>query len=337
MNVRSTPFRQVATLLFATAIVLTLTCCTKKSSAQTSSVDLHLDMKTPFRFVAYGDTRFHDPKDTKPANPQVRVALVQAIADASPALICFTGDIVYNGYDANDWKVWDSETSVWRDKKIPVYPSLGNHDLHGDQNVALANYFQRFPELKGSRYYSVRAANSLILVLDSSQAEATGPQSEWLGDKLDHVPSDVDFVFLVFHHPPYTSSSDAGIFGGGHSARTSEQAVAKTLEERQAHAHYRIVVFSGHVHNYERHEHGGVTYFVSGGGAAHAYPIERKSDDLFQSKDVNYHYLLINVDRQQLTVTMNRLDLTTGKAIWTQPDSVKIAAPKAAMAQSAGR
>jgi len=332
MNLRPGYFRQAAALVSTAAILLTLTCCAKKSSAQTASVDLNGDVKMPFRFVAYGDTRFHDPKDTEAANPAVRVALVQAIADASPAFICFTGDIVYNGYDANDWKVWDSETSVWREKKIPVYPALGNHDLHGDPKDALGNYFQRFPELKGSRYYSVRAANTLILVLDSSQAEATGPQSQWVEEKLDHVPADVDFVFLMFHHPPYTSSSDAKLFGGGHSARKTEQDLAKMLEERQAHARYRIVVFSGHVHNYERHEHGGVTYFVSGGGAAHAYPIERAKDDPFQSKEVNYHYLLVNVDRQILTVTMNRLDLTTGKAVWTQPDSVKITSAGAAAA-----
>ena len=195
--------------------------CTSKSNAQTSTVDLQLEVKTPFRFVAYGDTRFHDPKDTEAANPAVRVALVQAIADVNPAFICFTGDIVYNGNDANDWKVWDSETSIWREKKIPVYPALGNHDLHGKPEVALGNYFQRFPDLKNSRYYSVRAANTLILVLDSSLEEAAGPQGQWLTDKLDHVPADVDFVFLMFHHPPYTSSSDDKKFGGGHSARTA--------------------------------------------------------------------------------------------------------------------
>lgn len=336
MSVRPTLFRQAMAVVFALAFLLAMTCCTKTSGAQTAAVDLNLDVKVPFHFVAYGDTRFHDPKDTDAANPAVRVALVQAIADANPAFVCFTGDIVYNGYDTNDWKVWDSETSAWRDKKIPVYPSLGNHDLHGDPKVALGNYFQRFPELRGSRYYSVRAANSLILVLDSSQAEARGPQSEWLTEKLDRVPADVDFVFLMFHHPPYTSSSDAKMLGGGHSARSSEQALAKVLEERQAKAHYRIVVFSGHVHNYERHEHGGVTYFVSGGGGAHAYPIERKKDDPFQSNEINYHYLLINVDHQQLTVTMNRLELTTSKATWTQPDSVKITTPAAAMAKGAG-
>lgn len=35
--------------------------------------------------------------------------------------------------------------------------------------------------------------------------------------------------------------------------------------------------------NCERHEHAGVTYFVSGGGAAHAYPIERAPMILFKT------------------------------------------------------
>lgn len=337
MSSRRTPLAQAVVVLFATATLLALTSCSKKQTSQIAPGELKLNVKTPFRFVAYGDTRFHDPKDTEAANPAVRVALVQAIADLNPAFICFTGDIVYNGFDGNDWKVWDSETGIWHDKKIPIYPALGNHDVHGDPGVALGNYFQRFPDLKNSRYYSVRAANALVLVLDSSLEEAGGPQGQWLADKLNHVPADVDFVFLMFHHPPYTSSSDAKALGGGHLARVPEQALAKMLEQRQSRARFRIVVFSGHVHNYERHEHGGVTYFVSGGGAAHAYPIERAVDDPFQSKEVNYHYLLVEVDRQQLKVTMNRVDLTTGKAVWTQPDSVTISVPAAAGTHAAGR
>lgn len=319
-------------LLFVAACLASLPGCAKKSIAQTTTTDLHLDLKTPFRFVAYGDTRFHDPKDTEPANPAVRVALVQAIAAVDPAFICFTGDIVYNGYDVNDWKVWDDESSIWREKKIPVYPALGNHDLHGKEATALANYFQRFPDLNHSRYYSLRAANALLLVLDSSQEEASGPQGQWLAGRLDHVPSDVDFVFVMLHHPPYTSSSNAKMFGGGHSSRSPEHDLVKMLEERQAHAHFRIVVFAGHVHNYERHEHGGVTYFVTGGGGAHAYPIERAPDDPFQSKEINYHYLLVEVAQDQLNITMNRLDLSSGKAVWTQPDAVTIRVPAAALA-----
>lgn len=335
------PFRrlsvaQLAFVLFATFCLLSATCCTKKSSAQTPAVDLHLDLKPPFRFVAYGDTRFHNPQDTEPSNPTARVALVQAIAQADPAFICITGDIVYNGYDTNDWRIWDSETSIWREKRIPVYPAIGNHDLHGDISVALGNYFEHFPLLSESRYYSLRAGNVLILVLDSSLDEVGGPQGTWLADKLDHVPTDVSFVFLMLHHPPYTSSVDSHL-RGGHSARTTEQALAKSLEQRQARAAYRMVVFAGHVHNYERYERGGVTYFVTGGGAAHPYPIERKPDDLFQGNGVNYHYLLVEVNDKQITVTMNRVDLSSGKPVWTQPDVVKITAPGAVSARAAVR
>lgn len=319
-------------LLFA----CTLLGCNRRS-AQQGPVELKVDVKPAFRFVAYGDARFHDPRDIDVSNPSVRLALVTAIADANPAFICFTGDIVYNGYDGKDWKVWDEETAIWREKKIRIFPALGNHDLHGDSRVALGNYFARFPALKGSRYYSLQAANVLFLTLDSSLPEITGAQGQWLEEKLDHVPSEVDFVFLLLHHPPYTSSSESKVLTGGHSARPAEQELAKMLEQRQAHARFRIVVVSGHVHNYERHEHGGVTYFVSGGGAAHAYPIARTADDLFKSNEVNYHYLLVEVKQRELSVTMNRLDLTNGAVIWTQPDSVKIVVPGANLVQAAGR
>ena len=322
-------------------IVLGCAACTRSHSQvpppPTQPVALQLQLTTPFRFVAYGDSRFHDPKDTEAANPAVRQALVQAVAETNPAFISFGGDIVYNGYDTDDWKVWDNETSIWREKKIPVYPALGNHDLHGNENVALGNYFQRFPDLKSSRYYSVRAANTLMLVLDSSLDETSGPQGKWLTQELDTLPADVDFVFIVLHHPPYTSSSDEKKYGGGHSSRTPEHTLAKMLEARQQNTAARFVVFSGHVHNYERHEHGGVIYFVLGGAGAHAYPIERAATDPFQSKEINYHYLLVEVDRHHLKATMNRLDLTTGKAVWTQPDSLEITTVTAASARAGAR
>ena len=326
----------LSSLLVIALFLCCIACSRSHSQVQPQlrpqPVELKLQVTTPFHFVTYGDSRFHDPKDTEAANPAVRQALVQAIAQTNPAFISFGGDIVYNGYDKDDWKVWDRETAAWREKKIPVYPALGNHDLHGDKKIALANYFERFPDLQNSRYYSVRAANTLMLVLDSSLDEVSGPQGQWLTQKLDHLSGDVDFVFIVLHHPPYTSSSDMKIFGGGHSARSQERALAKMLEARQANLRARIVVFSGHVHNYERHEHGGITYFVTGGAGAHAYPIERAKDDPFQSKEVNYHYLMVEVDRGSLKITMHRLDLTSGTAIWTQPDSVAISAPAAAVA-----
>ncbi|MBO0861715.1 MAG: metallophosphoesterase [Chloracidobacterium sp.] len=294
------------------------------AAAQTRPVELNAGLRLPFRFIAYGDTRFTDPANRDAANPEYRQLLVRAIADARPAFIVFGGDIAYNGNNSDDWKVYDQETAIWRTRGIPVYPALGNHDLHGDPKIALGNYFARFPKLRENRFYSVRAANALMLFLDSALDETSGPQGEWLRDQIEHVSANTDFIIIAMHHPPYTSSSDDKTLGGGHSARPTEQKLAAYLEEQQKKLRARIVVLAGHVHNYERHEHEGVMYFVTGGGGAHAYPIARASGDPFQSQEINYHYILLEIQRGKLKATMNRVEIVDGAAKWSQPDSVTI-------------
>ena len=315
-------------------------CSWSKQGEQPGStmnhVALTLKTSSDFSFVAFGDARFHDPSDTEPANPAVRHALVAAIDKERPAFVSIGGDIVYAGENVQDWKVWDSETQPWLEHKIPVYPALGNHDLKGNEKTALENYFARFPYLNGSRFYSVRLGNCLMLVLDSALEELTGPQGDWLRSNLEQLPAEADFVFFVFHHPPYTSSSDEKTYGGGHTARPKEQALGKFLEERQQHARARFIVLNGHVHNYERHEHGGVMYFVSGGGGAHAYPIVRQADDLYKDPGINYHYLLVRVEQNRASITMNKLEFKDGQAMWSKADSVTITAPLTVPAAAAG-
>jgi hypothetical protein len=310
--------------------VASLPSCGASSADQPLFTSNHealvLDVPSQFRFVAFGDTRFHDPADTETANAVVRQTLVKAIDEEKPAFVSIGGDIVYSGENPKDWQVWDTETALWREHKVVVYPALGNHDLKGDQKAALGNYFARFQAIKESRFYSVQIGNSLMLILDSALDELTGPQGEWLRGQIEHLASNVDFVFFVFHHPPYTSSSDEKAYGGGHSARDKELALAGFLEEKQKQVRARFVVFNGHVHNYERHEHNGVVYFVTGGGGAHAYPISRKADDLYKDPGINYHYLLVEVDQNHVRITMKKVEFKDGKAVWTRPDEIVIPA-----------
>jgi hypothetical protein len=290
--------------------------------------EINLSLHAPFRFIAYGDMRFTNPKRSSVSNAAARRALAQAIADADPAFISLTGDLVAKGDSTEDWKVWDEETAAWRSRSIATFPALGNHDLRGDKTGALTNYFRHFPELENSRYYSVRAASTLILVLDSSLEELSGAQGQWLHDRLDHLPAEINFVIFVLHHPPYTLSSPT-ITGSGHSARAHEKNLAQWLEARQQGTRARFVVFAGHVHNYERYEHGGVVYFVTGGGGAHPYSVPRDTRDPLFGEKVNYHYLLVEDGGSKLKITMNRLSLEDGKATWTQPDKIEIEAPRA--------
>jgi len=310
-------------LLLRALATAALACTTVLAQAPRLATGL----KAPFTFAAFGDTRFTDPSDHGAANPLARQLMVKGIADSHPAFIVIGGDIAYNGQNPGDWAVYDQETLPWRQAAIPVYPILGNHDLHGKEAEALANYFQRFPHLGGARFYSVRAERTLVLALDSSLDELGGPQGAWLKGQLDGLEPDVDFVFLVLHHPPVTSSTDAKLLGGGHAVRPAEKELARMLEERQAHTRARFIVLASHVHNYDRHEQGHVVYFVTGGGGAHAYPIERQPGDPFQDKRVNYHFLQIRIEKGSATITMRRLGLETATPAWTTEDTVRIMTP----------
>ncbi len=298
-------------------------------------VSLEVPVKGPFEFIAYGDVRFTNPANSAPSNPEYRRALVTQIASIKPSFVLFSGDLVLRGDNPADWAVYENETKPWADAKLKFFPTIGNHELAKDEASGLRNYLQHFPELKDSRYYSVRAGNTLTLVLDSSQDEASGTQGQWLASQLDHLPGNIDFVFFLLHHPPYTRSRE-GFLGGGHTARAREQALAKMLEERQPNTRPRFVVFSGHVHNYERYQHQGVTYIVTGGGGATPYPIAREPQDPYREPGPTYHYCLVQVNGAKLQLDMMKLEMQNGRPSFTRADSVVISAPApAAKAASA--
>jgi len=83
-----------------------LRASSRRSTAFTSNHEaLVLNVPAQFRFVAFGDTRFHDPADTEAANAAVRQTLVKAIDEEKPAFVSIGGDIVYSGDNPKDWQV----------------------------------------------------------------------------------------------------------------------------------------------------------------------------------------------------------------------------------------
>jgi hypothetical protein len=62
------------------------------------------------------------------------------------------------------------------------------------------------------------------------------------------------------------------------------------------------------VHNYERFEHDGVLYLVSGGGGAKPSELTRSLADRYQGPTFpNFHYLRFELDGAQLKGEMHRL------------------------------
>jgi hypothetical protein len=68
----------------------------------------------------------------------------------------------------------------------------------------------------------------------------------------------------------------------------------------------KVIVLSGHIHNYERFERDGVEFVTSGGGGAEPYPlIFRGSADLYRDTGFPvYHYLTLDYHANKLHAVM---------------------------------
>jgi len=330
-----TCLRRLRSVLFLLVTLALALSAAAQSPTNSWKPDLALSAPSyPFTFVGYGDIRFTDPTNHDDSDPAARKAEIARIVREKPAFVVITGDLVLSGGSARDWQVFDAETAPLRKAGIALLPALGNHDVSG-KTQALENYFQRFPQLQGRRSYSVRAANLVLFVLDSTSDDSPGSeQSRWLEQGLEGLPPDVDFVLVALHHPPLTHSSD-GALGGGHSPRSQEQQLAALLEKHQQQMRARIIVMAGHVHNYERYEEGGVTYIVSGGGGATPYMVPRSGADFYRDSGPTYHICNFSVEPGVLRFQMLKLTFDRGHPKWTVKDSFVSRASDFSSARSA--
>lgn len=273
--------------------------------------------------IGYGDTRFTDPTNVKDTNPTVRRWLVNQIAAEHPDALLISGDLPLNGNVDNDYAVFKTETGIWRQERLRVYPSLGNHEMHGGEAIGLKNWWGAFPELDKRRWYSVSFGNAWFLMVDSDAPLTPGSQQQqWISAQLKGLPATVQFVFVCMHHP--IVGDDAPDFD--HNVRPNEAALGDLLTASAKTLKARITVICGHIHNYERFEKDGITYLVAGGGAARPKPITRNSQDLYKGTDsVNYHYLTFHFDGKSVHAEMHRLiDPAAEKPSWQVKDTFDI-------------
>ncbi len=147
------------------------------------------------------------------------------------------------------------------------FPALGNHDYSDGQG--LQEYLDYFTLPGNERYYNVRWGPVHAFLLNSNLmepdgVEANGAQAQWLRDQL--ARSTAAWKLVLFHHPPYSSSSVHG------SSPWMQWPFAAWGADG---------VIAGHDHTYERLQIDGIPYFVNGAGGQSLYPL---GDSLSQSQ-----------------------------------------------------
>lgn len=262
------------------------------------------ELSDPLVFVIYGDMRFTDPSETVAAAPGPRRALVDKVAAEHPDALFLTGDIPWRGGDANDYRVFAEETAVWQQQHLRVYPVLGNHEFSQcDEAQCLENWWRAFPQVQRRRWYEVALGTSVrAFALDSNASLVPGSdQQQWLEQEMQALPRAVRFVILTLHHPPVADTSFIIV-------RRNERALAKYLQSIARRSSAKFIVCSGHVHNYERFEQGGVVYLVSGGGGAKPLRVQRGRADRYRdSAFPNFHYVRFQVQGGHMQVEMDKL------------------------------
>jgi len=258
----------------------------------------------PIRLVAYGDMRFTDPAITSGTNPKVRQWLAEKIGLERPQALLLTGDMPFVGEKTEDWAEYQKETASWKADGFPVFPTLGNHEMYHDPVKGVANYLANFPGIEGHRYYSALLGPVEVISLDmNSPAGSRSDQLRWFSAQLEHVPASVEFLFILYHIP-WVADTQSQLVAGVPSK--SALALRNLLEAHVDRMHAKVVVFNGHIHNYERFERHGVEYVITGGGGAQPYPIfYRGTHDLYRDSGFPvYHFLTLEVRDHQLLAVM---------------------------------
>jgi 3',5'-cyclic AMP phosphodiesterase CpdA len=274
----------------------------------------------PFSFSVMGDTR-------NGADAHRRV--VERMAQAVPDFVVGTGDMVDDGSAEEQWQqFFEIEHRLLRDNVY--FPAVGNHDRQGRGRTADSyRAFFSVPDNGGDteRYYAFSYAAARFLVLDSNEYSfALSDQTAWLERELIAARQDpaVHHIFAVMHHPPYSIS----VHGGSRDLR---ERWTPLFEKYQVSA-----VFSGHDHVYERAEHNGIRYFVSGGGGAPLYPRQPNANpvDLEAVKKFErvFHFLRVTVTGNRVEVAGVRTDGTVIETTaWTDSVAAPVAAPRGAV------
>jgi acid phosphatase type 7 len=258
----------------------------------------------PIRMVAYGDMRFTDPAVTSGTNPRLRKWLVDRIAEIRPEVLLLTGDMPFTGAKEEDWEEFQSETAGWRSGHILELPTTGNHEVKGGAEQGIANYLKNFPEIEGHRYYSALMGSVEAISLDCTlPPDDTQAQARWFAAQLDHLPREVEFL-LILYHIPWMADTQTRLLVNVPSKESLR--LRSVLEARLGRIGAKVVVFNGHIHNYERFERNGVEYVVTGGGGAEPYPILlRGRADLYRDLGFPvYHYLTVDYGAHRLHAVM---------------------------------
>jgi predicted phosphodiesterase len=262
-------------------------------SARTLTLPNHA---TSVKFAVIGDSGRGSP-------PQYEIAKqMMAFRDRFKyQFVLMVGDNIYEGpATPDDYRTkFEEPYRELLHEDVKFYAVLGNHDDPRQVSYPLFN-------MKGERYYSFTPPEDLLakianrvefFALDSTNLDRT--QLRWLGERLGASSAAWKVCFL--HHPLYTSGR-----------YITQSRYFRFLLESLLVEHGVDVAFSGHEHIYQRTQlQRGVQYFISGGAGSLRPGDGAAAPHIARTFSSDYHFMLIEIDGDELHFQAISRDGTT--------------------------
>ncbi|GAI56994.1 unnamed protein product, partial [marine sediment metagenome] len=192
--------------------------------------------------VVYGDSR---------TEYEVHRKMVRAILSVKPTIVLHTGDLITD--NPTQWSTFNDIVSEIRET-AEFYPAIGNHEYI----AGVESYLDNFDLPNNELWYSVERGGIHFIILDSNTPiNKASEQYKWLESDLENIDEDIKFTIVAFHHPLFTTGLHP------EDEKGLRQTIVPLFEQ------YDVdIVFSGHVHTYERCSYNNIYYITTGGGAA---------------------------------------------------------------------
>jgi len=222
-----------------------------------------------------------------------------------PAAFFILGDVVSLGKSNSAWTNIDKYIKQTAKDSIPVYATLGNHEVMFNAKKGTEKFKIRFPMYDPAGYTKIVDSVAVVLLNSNFNAmsdEAIKNQNTWYTQKLAALDQDPAVIFVIVgcHHSPYTNSRIVGP-----SNPVQQYFVPAFIKSKKC-----TLFLSGHSHNFERFKVEGKYFLVIGGGGGLHQPLNAnnpKFHDLSYDYKPMFHYLEVRRDHDALQILSRQL------------------------------
>lgn len=237
-------------------------------------------------------------------NQKATEMIFKDVDQERPSGFFILGDVVSLGYKNKTWTAVDSYIRQCTKDSIPVYATLGNHEVMFRTKRGTANFKARFPMYNPAGYTEIIDSVAIVLV-NSNFSKMTAAeilaQDNWYSSMIKKLDNDaaIKFIIVGCHHSPYTNSKIV----------KPSMAVRQNFLPAFINSKKCVLFLSGHSHNFERFNMQGKNFVVIGGGGGLHQPLYTKevSHDLSPAYKPMFHYLIIRRMQDSLQVISRRL------------------------------